>query len=47
MNEIGVENIANAADRFCNWLNRYGELSYDHQSFYAGKFGRRAKDLYY
>jgi hypothetical protein len=47
MSDIGVENIANAADRFCNWLNRYGELSYDHQSFYASKFGRGAKDLYY
>jgi len=47
MSDIGVENIANAADRFCNWLNRYGELSYDHQSFYAGKFGRGAKELYY
>ena len=47
MNDIGVENVANAADRFCNWLNRYGELSYDHQSFYAGKFGRGAKELYY
>ena len=28
-----------AISRFCDWLERYGETSYDHQSFYAGKFG--------
>lgn len=47
MNDIGVERVANAVDRFCNWLIRYGELSYDHQTFYAGKFGGVAKALYY
>jgi hypothetical protein len=47
MNEIDVEKLANAVDRFCDWLTRYGELSYDHQSFYAGKFGGGAKALYY
>lgn len=33
--------------RFTNWLEKYGETSYDHQSFYASKLGRAAKALYY
>ena len=33
--------------RFTHWLDRYGETSYDHQSFYASKLGRSAKALYY
>jgi hypothetical protein len=33
--------------RFVEWLNRFGETSYDHQSFFAGDLGRRAKALYY
>lgn len=33
--------------RFTNWLERYGETSYDHQSFYASTLGRAAKSLYY
>lgn len=32
---------------FVRWLAIYGETSWDHQSFYAGPFGRRAKGLYY
>ncbi len=32
---------------FLLWLDSYGETSYDHQSFYASKFGRGAKALYY
>src|SRR5262249_6400478 len=32
---------------FIAWLNRYGEVSHDHQSFYAGPLGRAAKSLYY
>jgi|ERR1039458_5883365 hypothetical protein len=32
---------------FTGWLERYGETSWDHQSFYAGPFGSRAKRLYY
>jgi hypothetical protein len=34
-------------DRFTHWLDRYGETSFDHQSYYAGKLGRAAKALYY
>jgi hypothetical protein len=36
-----------AALDFVGWLDRYGESSYDHQSFFAGPAGRRAKALYY
>ena len=32
---------------FTNWLDRYGETSWDHQSFFAGPIGGRAKALYY
>jgi hypothetical protein len=33
--------------RFVGWLDRYGETSYDKESFFAGPLGRRAKALYY
>src|SRR5688572_404591 len=36
-----------ALARFVGWLERYGESSWDHQSFFAGPIGRRAKALYY
>ena len=39
--------IAAAVARFTHWLDRYGETSYDHQSFYASRLGRGAKALYY
>jgi len=32
---------------FTEWLARYGETSWDHQSFFAGPVGGRAKSLYY
>jgi len=32
---------------FVDWLERYGEVSWDHQSFFAGSIGGRAKSLYY
>ena len=32
---------------FIWWLARYGETSWDHQSFFAGPIGGRAKALYY
>ena len=32
---------------FTAWLGSYGETSYDHQSFFAGRFGGKAKELYY
>ena len=33
--------------RFTEWLNAYGEKSWDYQSFFAGPLGGRAKALYY
>ncbi len=33
--------------RFVKWLDRFGELSYDHQSYFASDRGRAAKALYY
>jgi len=32
---------------FTEWLDAYGETSWDHQSFFAGPLGGRAKALYY
>ncbi len=33
--------------RFVDWLDQYGEVSHDFQSFYAGRLGQSAKALYY
>jgi hypothetical protein len=32
---------------FTRWLDRFGETSFDHQSFFAGALGGKAKALYY
>ncbi|HEV2318106.1 MAG TPA: hypothetical protein VGV18_00035, partial [Verrucomicrobiae bacterium] len=32
---------------FAAWLEKYGETSWDHQSYYAGPVGGYAKGLYY
>jgi hypothetical protein len=34
-------------DTFIAWLDRFGETSFDHQSYFAGPIGGRAKALYY
>jgi len=47
VNDILAGKVATAVDRFCGWLDQYGETSYDHQSFFASKLGRGAKALYY
>jgi len=39
--------IQTSLNRFIDWLNSFGELSYDHQSFFAGPVGGGAKALYY
>src|SRR5574338_1022870 len=36
-----------ALERFVAWLDRFGETSFDHQSYFAGPIGGRAKALYY
>jgi hypothetical protein len=39
--------VSAALEQFCAWLEQYGELSWDHQSYYSGPYGRAAKRLYY
>lgn len=39
--------VRTALDNFTAWLGDFGEVSYDHQSFFAGPVGRAAKSLYY
>jgi len=42
-----VKEVGLSLDRFNEWLESYGETSFDHQSFFAGPIGRKAKALYY
>jgi hypothetical protein len=46
-NTTAIEKVQAAVLRLVEWLDRYGEVSYDHQSFFASDLGRRAKALYY
>jgi hypothetical protein len=39
--------VSDVLAKFIKWLNRYGEKSWDFQSFFAGPVGGRAKALYY
>lgn len=43
----GAEQVKASVLGFVDWLDKYGETSYDHQSFFASDLGRRAKALYY
>jgi hypothetical protein len=46
--DLSLSARVNAAlANFTGWLERYGETSWDHQSYFAGPLGRRAKNLYY
>ncbi|RJR18164.1 MAG: hypothetical protein C4582_11935 [Desulfobacteraceae bacterium] len=47
MLEIDINRINVCLEKFVSWLDDYGETSYDHQSFFAGTLGGRAKALYY
>jgi hypothetical protein len=47
MNDHIIENARSAIDAFTRWLGQYGETSFDHQSFFAGRLGGWAKALYY
>jgi len=47
MKHAANEQLLKAALRFTEWLERYGENSYDFQTFYASPFGQWAKALYY
>lgn len=42
-----IASVQTAILCFVRWLDRYGETSYDHQSFFASDLGRSAKALYY
>ena len=42
-----ADRVSRVAANFIKWLEVFGETSYDHQSFFAGPVGRRAKSLYY
>src|SRR6266404_1699828 len=41
------ERLSAVLTRFTKWLDAYGETSRDHQTFFAGPIGGRAKALYY
>ena len=42
-----TDQIVKVLSNFSEWLETYGETSWDFQSFYAGPVGGRAKALYY
>jgi hypothetical protein len=41
------QSLLEAVLKFVAWLDRFGECSYDHQSYFASDLGRHAKRLYY
>jgi hypothetical protein len=45
--DLLVDRVSAALERFTSWLAAYGETSWDHQSFFAGPVGGRAKEIYY
>jgi len=47
MNQTMTERVAESITEFIHWLDRYGETSFDFQSYYAGALGRWAKAFYY
>jgi hypothetical protein len=42
-----VDAVSRVLSSFVQWLDSYGETSWDYQSFFAGPVGGRAKALYY
>ena len=44
---MSEDKVLAALNRFTGWLDGFGETSWDHQSFFAGPIGGRAKSLYY
>jgi hypothetical protein len=44
---LPIEQTQTAVLKFTRWLEKYGETSYDFQSFYASAVGQWAKALYY
>src|SRR6266481_366527 len=46
-NGDSTDEISGLLKGFIDWLDSYGETSWDYQSFFAGPVGGRAKALYY
>jgi hypothetical protein len=44
---LPTERTWTTLSRFIDWLDHYGEVSYDHQTYFASDYGRSAKALYY
>ena len=44
---LPLEKTQAAISKFAEWLEQYGETSYDFQTFYASDLGQQAKALYY
>jgi hypothetical protein len=42
-----IAKVSAAVGKFVSWLDNFGEVSYDHQTFFAGPVGQKAKALYY
>src|SRR5437868_6854166 len=42
-----VKRVSGVLEKFTGWLEGFGETSLDHQTFFAGPIGGRAKALYY
>jgi hypothetical protein len=47
MDDSLLPRLGAAVRTFSKWFEEYGETSYDFQSYYASKLGRKAKALYY
>lgn len=47
MKPAWISKIQGSIDRFVCWLEKYGETSCDHQTFFAFSPGNKAKSLYY
>jgi hypothetical protein len=42
-----TEKVSSVVTHFTEWLNAFGEISLDHQTFFSGPLGGFAKSLYY
>ena len=47
LNDSVAGKLQTTISRFIGWLDRYGETSYDFQTFYASPKGQKTKSLYY
>ena len=45
--QLRLDRIGQVLDRFIQWLEQYGETSWDYQTYFAGPIGGWAKGLYY